>query len=59
MASLVKTVLMLERGIMPRLANFEVANPNIQTEAWNLKVCGRIYSHRAKKYLKSSRQSSH
>jgi acyl transferase domain-containing protein len=42
MASLIKTVLMLERGIMPRLANFEDANPKIQTEAWNLKVCQGI-----------------
>ncbi len=42
MASLIKTVLMLERGVMPRLANFEVANPKIQAESWNLKVCETV-----------------
>ncbi|CAH0051130.1 unnamed protein product [Clonostachys solani] len=35
-ASLVKVVLMLERGIIPRIANFESLHPNILGTEWNM-----------------------
>lgn len=33
-ASLVKVILMLERGIIPRLANFEMLHPEIRADDW-------------------------
>ena len=38
MASLIKVILMLERGIIPRLANFEQVHPDIDPIKWHLKV---------------------
>ncbi|CAG9990573.1 unnamed protein product [Clonostachys byssicola] len=35
-ASLVKVVLMLERGIIPKIANFETLHPNILGKEWNM-----------------------
>ncbi|MCJ1314520.1 hypothetical protein MMC25_008202 [Agyrium rufum] len=37
-ASLIKTIFVLERDIMPRLANFENVNPKIPSQGWMLKV---------------------
>ncbi|KAL1639227.1 Type I Iterative PKS [Diplodia intermedia] len=36
-ASIIKVVLALERGIIPPNINFEKAHPEIDTEAWNIK----------------------
>lgn len=37
-ASLVKTILILERGVIPKLTNFEKLHPKIEAEDWNMKV---------------------
>ena len=41
-AGLIKTILVLERGIIPPNANFEKLNPRIDAAALNIKV--RIHS---------------
>ncbi len=38
LAGLIKTILILERGIIPRNIWFEKPNPAIKTEAWGIKV---------------------
>jgi len=38
LAALVKSVLILEKGIIPAHLNFETANPNTQLERWNIKI---------------------
>jgi len=37
-ASIIKTVMVLENGIIPPNANFERSNQNIPVEKWNIKV---------------------
>lgn len=37
-ASLIKTVLVLEKGLIPPNINFERTNPKIPTELWHIKV---------------------
>ena len=37
-AATIKSVLMLERGMIPPIAGFEKQNPAIPTDEWNLKV---------------------
>lgn len=37
-AGLIKTVLILERGLIPPNANFRKVNPKIDTESLNIKV---------------------
>ena len=37
-AGLIKSILVLERGIIPPNIWFEKPNPNILTEEWNIKV---------------------
>ena len=38
-AGLIKTILILEHGIIPQLANFERLNPGIPAERYHFKVC--------------------
>lgn len=38
-ASVIKTILALEKGIIPPNANFEKANPQIPVDEWCLRVC--------------------
>ena len=38
MASIIKTVLALEKGVIPPNAGFRKANPNIPADEWNMKV---------------------
>ncbi|KAF4543916.1 Beta-ketoacyl synthase [Lasiodiplodia theobromae] len=37
-ASIIKVVLALEKGIIPQNINFEKAHPRINTEEWNIKI---------------------
>ncbi len=39
LASIIKTVLVLEHGLIPPNTNFECLNPNIDAEFLNLEVC--------------------
>lgn len=41
-AGLIKTVMVLEKGIIPPNANFEHVNPSIDAKFLNLKVCANI-----------------
>ena len=38
MAGLIKTILVLEKGVIPPNTNFECLNPKIDSEALNIKV---------------------
>lgn len=38
LASLIKTILILEKGVIPPNANFERVNPKIDTQALNIEV---------------------
>ncbi|CAH0050712.1 unnamed protein product [Clonostachys solani] len=42
LASIVKTVLAMERGVIPPSINFESPNPKITLEEWNLKLVRNI-----------------
>lgn len=44
-ASLVKVVLMLERGIIPKLANMERVNPQIEEDNWHLRVSSHPHAY--------------
>jgi len=37
-AGLIKSILILERGLIPPNCGFERVNPNIKADVWNLKV---------------------
>ena len=37
-AGVIKSILILEKGVIPPNAGFERVNPNIDADAWNLKV---------------------
>lgn len=43
-AGILKTVLILESGLIPRNLNFEVPNPRIRLEEWNLKIPTEVTS---------------
>jgi 3-oxoacyl-(acyl-carrier-protein) synthase len=38
-ASIIKTIMVLERGIIPPNTNFTEANPRIDTDSLHIKVC--------------------
>jgi acyl transferase domain-containing protein len=42
LAGLIKTVLVLERGMIPPNLNFEKVNPKIPAEEWHLQVSGPL-----------------
>ena len=44
LASIIKTVLVLEKGLIPPNANFEQLNPQIDVDFLKLKVCHSPYS---------------
>jgi acyl transferase domain-containing protein len=39
LASLVKSILILEKGVIPAHLNFKKPNPKVQLDRWNVKVC--------------------
>lgn len=41
LASLVKSILILEKGVIPAHLNFDKPNPNAQLDRWNITVCAQ------------------
>ncbi len=41
-AAFIKTVMVIERGVIPPIANLENLNPKMQAHLWNVDVGGHI-----------------